>query len=158
MAKNKFSLKQVMKSFKEAFKGFSEDKVSKLSASLSYFTVFSLAPLLLVIIFVAGIFLGQEAAQGTLFRQLNDLLGSDAAKQIEEIITNASLSGKTGVALAIGIITLLIGATTVFGEIQDSMNGIWGLKPRPKTGFMKLVATRLLSFGIVGALGFLLLV
>jgi membrane protein len=158
MADRKFSFRQVIKSFKDAFKGFSEDKISKLSASLSYYTVFSLAPLLLVIIFIAGFFLGQEAAQGSIFRQLNDLVGSDAAKQVQEIIRNASLSGKSGIAMAVGIITLLIGSTTVFGEIQDSMNGIWGLKPRPKVGIMKVITTRLLSFGMIGALGFLLLV
>src|SRR5688572_10112220 len=152
------SFKMVWKSLKDAFKGFSEDKLTKLSASLSYYTIFSLAPLLLVVIFIAGIFLGQEAAQGSVFSQLDDLLGSQAAAQIQEIIANASLSGKSGIALAIGIVTLLIGATTVFGEIQDSINGIWGLKPKPKTGIMKLVSTRLLSFGMIGALGFLLLV
>ena len=121
-------MKMVGKSFKDAFKGFSEDKITKLSASLSYYTVFSLAPLLLVIIFIAGIFLGQEAAQGSIFNQLNDLVGNDAAKQIQDIIRNASLSGKSGLAMVVGIVTLLIGATTVFGEIQDSINGIWGLK------------------------------
>ena len=154
----KFSFRLVWQSLKDAFKGFSDDKVPKLSASLSYYTVFSLAPLLLVVIFVAGIILGQEAAQGTIFRQLDQLVGSESALQIQEIIKNASLSGKSGIALIIGIITLLIGATTVFGEIQDSINGIWGLKPKPKVGFMKLVQTRLLSFGLIATLGFLLLV
>ncbi len=154
----KFSLKLVWQSLKEAFKGFSDDKVTKLSASLSYYTVFSLAPLLLVVIFIAGIILGQEAAQGTIFRQLNNLVGNDTAAQVQEIIKNASLSGKSGIALVIGIITLLIGATTVFGEIQDSINGIWGLKPKPKMGIMKLLQTRLLSFGLIATLGFLLLV
>ena len=154
----KFSLKLVWQSLKDAFKGFSDDKITKLSASLSYYTVFSLAPLLIVIIFIAALILGQEAAQGTVFRQLDNLVGADSAAQIQEIIKNASLNNKTGTALIIGIITLLIGATTVFGEIQDSINGIWGLKPKPKQGFMQLIKTRLLSFGMIGSLGFLLLV
>jgi membrane protein len=78
--------------------------------------------------------------------------------QNQEIIKNASLSNKAGWAAIIGIVTLLIGATTVFGELQDSMNGIWGLKPKPKAGFLKLLQTRLLSFGVIGSLGFILLV
>ena len=154
----KLSLSLVWKSLKDAFKGFTDDKIIKLSASLSYYTVFSMAPLLLVVIFLAGIFLGQMAAENTVFEQLNNLVGNDTAAQVQEIIKNASLSNKTGTALVIGIVTLLIGATTVFGEIQDSLNGIWGLKPKPKVGIMKLLQTRLLSFGMIASLGFLLLV
>ena len=153
-----FSFRLLWKSLKDSAKGFSDDKVIKLSASLAYFTVFSLGPLLIVIIFLLGFFLGQEAAQNQIYSQLQNFIGNDAALQIQEIIKNASLSGKGGVALVIGIITLLIGATTVFGEIQDSINSIWGLKPRPKTGIIKLLLTRLLSFGMIASLGFLLLV
>src|SRR3954468_23116047 len=132
----KFSFRLVGQSFKEAFKGFGDDKVSKLSASLAYYTVFSLGPLLIVIIFLAGIILGHDAAQGGIYNQMQGFIGKDGAAQLQEIIKNASVSGKGGVAATIGVITLLIGATTVFGEIQDSINGIWGLKPRPKVGFM----------------------
>ena len=154
----KFSLKLVWAALKDAFKGFSDDKVTKLSASLAYYTVFSLAPLLIVIIAICGFFLGREAIQGSLDTQIQTFIGTDAAKQIQDMIKNASLSGKGTVATIIGVITLLIGATSVFGEIQDSINSIWGLKPRPKIGIMKLIKTRLLSFGMIGSLGFLLLV
>jgi membrane protein len=143
---------------KETFKGFSENKVPKLSASLAYYTVFSLGPLLIVIIFLCSIFLGREAVEGTIYSQIQGFVGDDAAKQIQDIIKNASITGKGTVAATIGIITLLIGATTVFGEIQDSINDIWGLKPKPKQGWLKLIKNRLLSFGIIGSLGFLLLV
>ena len=153
-----FSFKLVWKALKMAFTGFNDDKVVKLSASLAYFTVFSLGPLLIVIIFLLGFFLGQEAAQNSIYAQLQSFIGKDAALQIQEIIKNASVSGKGGLAAVIGIITLLIGATTVFGEIQDSINSIWGLKPRPKVGIIKLLLTRLLSFGMIASLGFLLLV
>ena len=153
-----FSFKLVWKSLRDSAKGFSDDKVVKLSASLAYFTIFSLGPLLIIIIFLLGFFLGQEAAQNEIYAQLKNFIGDDAAVQIQEIIKNASLSGKGGVALIIGIVTLLIGATTVFGEIQDSINSIWGLKPRPKVGIMKLLVTRLVSFGMIASLGFLLLV
>ena len=154
----KFSFKLVWAALKDAFKGFSDDKVTKLSASLAYYTVFSLGPMLIVIISLCGIFLGKEAIQGTIQTQIQGLIGSDAAKQIQEMIKNASISGKGTTATIIGIVTLLIGATSVFGEIQDSINSIWGLKPRPKVGIMKLIQTRLLSFGMIGSLGFLLLV
>ncbi|HEX2607759.1 MAG TPA: YihY/virulence factor BrkB family protein [Flavisolibacter sp.] len=153
-----FSFKLVWQALKKAFSGFSEDKITKLSASLAYYTVFSMGPLLIVIISVCGLFLGKEAVQGTIQNQISGFIGADAAKQIQEIIKNVAISGKGAIATTIGIITLLIGATSVFGEIQDSMNGIWGLKPRPKAGIMKLVKDRLLSFGIIGSLGFLLLV
>jgi membrane protein len=143
---------------KESFKGFSEYKVPKLSASLAYYTVFSLGPLLIVIIFLCSIFLGRESVEGTIYTQIQGFVGDDAAKQIQDIIKNASITGKGTVAATIGIITLLIGATTVFGEIQDSINDIWGLKPKPKQGWLKLIKNRLLSFGIIGSLGFLLLV
>ena len=154
----RFQWKRLWASIKESFSGFSDHKVPKLSASLAYYTVFSMGPLLIVIIFLASIFLGREAVEGSIYTQIQGFVGADAAKQIEQIIKNASISGKGGVAAAIGIVTLVIGATTIFGEMQDSINGIWGLKAKPKLGIMKLLLTRLLSFGMVAVLGFLLLV
>lgn len=157
MAK-KFSPKLIWTSLKDAFKGFGDHKVTKLSASLAYFTTFSLGPLLIVIIFIASKVLGKEAVEGTVFNQIKGFIGPDGAAQIQTIIKNAALSGKNGISAAIGIITLLIGATTVFGEIQDSINSIWGVKAKPKAGIMKVIGTRLLSFGMIASLGFLLLV
>lgn len=154
--KKKLSFKSIWQVLKKSFSGFSEDKVPKLSASLAYYTVFSLGPLLIVIIFLGSIF--YEGMEDTIYQQMQGFVGSDAAAQIEDIIRNASLSGKSTMAATIGVITLLIGATTVFGEIQDSINTIWGLKPKPKAGMLKLVMDRLLSFGIIASLGFLLLV
>ena len=151
-------LKGIGELLKESFRGFSEYKVPKLSASLAYYTVFSLGPLLIVIIFLTSIFLGREAVEGSIYAQIQGFVGDDAAKQIQDIIKNASITGKGTVAAIIGIVTLLIGATSVFGEIQDSVNDIWGLKPKPKQGWLKLIKNRLLSFGIIGSLGFLLLV
>lgn len=151
-------IKRVWESLKDAFSGFSDHKVPKLSASLAYYTVFSLGPLLIVIIFLCSIFLGREAVEGSIYGQIEGFVGADAAKQIEEIIKNASISGKGGLAATIGIITLLVGATSIFGEIQDSINTVWGLKAKPKLGITKLLVSRLLSFGLIAALGFLLLV
>ncbi|MEJ7912783.1 MAG: YihY/virulence factor BrkB family protein [Chitinophagaceae bacterium] len=150
--------KGIWEVLKSSFKGFAEDKVPKLSASLAYYTSFSLAPLLIMIIYLCSIFLGREAIEGTIYTQINGFVGKEAAEQIQGIIKSATLEGKGGFAAIIGIITLLIGATTVFAEIQDSINSIWGLKAKPKLGIKKLLKDRFLSFGIIGSLGFLLLV
>jgi membrane protein len=152
------TFKGIWQVLKDSFKGFGEHKVTKLSASLAYYTVFSLGPLLIVIIAVSGLILGREAAENTIYHQMNNFVGESAALQIQEIVKNASIGNKGTIAAIIGIITLLIGATTVFAEIQDSINTIWGLKPKPKLGMWVMIKNRLLSFGVIGSLGFLLLV
>lgn len=143
---------------KNSFKGFSNDKVMKMASSLAYYTVFSLAPLLIIIISLSGIFLGKDAAEGKVYEQLEHFIGSNTALQLQEMIKNASLSGKSDMAVVIGIITLVVGATTVFAQIQDSINSIWGLKPKPKSGLLQFLRNRVLSFSIIIGLGFLLLV
>ncbi len=157
-AKKKMSLKGIWEVLKNSFSGFSQDNVTKLGGSLAYYTVFSMGPLLVVIISLCAIFLGREAAEGSIFTQLNAFVGHDTALQLQEIIKNASINGKGHIAAIIGIITLLIGATTVFGDMQDSINRIWGLKPKPKKGWLKMLQNRFLSFSIIISLGFLLLV
>ena len=142
MADKKITFKGVLEIFKNSFKGFDEDKVTKLSGSLAYYTVFSMAPLLVIIISLCGLFLGKEAVEGEVYAQLAGFVGSDTAAQLQEIIKNASLAGKSQVAAIIGGVTLLIGATTVFAEIQDSINSIWGLKPKPKRGWLKFLQDR----------------
>lgn len=138
--------------------GFMNDRALKLCAALAYYTVFSMAPLLVLLMSVASIFFGEEAIQGQIFGELNDLIGNNAAKQIQEMIKNVSLSGNTTSALVIGIVTLLIGATSVFVEIQDSINMIWKVKAKPKRGWLKIIKDRLLSSSLVISLGFLLVV
>ena len=155
---HRLTFKGIWQVLKDSFKGFNEDKVPKLSASLAYYTVFSLGPLLIVVIFLSSIFFGREAIEGSIYTQMQGFVGPESAKQIQDIVKNATLADKGGLSAVIGIITLLIGATTVFAEIQDSINSIWGLKAKPKLGVMKIVKDRLLSFGIIGSLGFLLLV
>jgi membrane protein len=154
----KVTFKGIVQVLKDAFKGFSDHKVPKLSASLAYYTVFSIGPMLLVIISLAGLFLGREAIEGSIYNQLGSFIGKEPAAQIQDIVKNAFKSGNGNIGAAVGIITLLIGATTMFGELQDSINTIWGLKPKPKQGIWVLVKNRLLSFGMIGVLGFLLLV
>ena len=143
---------------KNTFIGFDNDRGFKLSASLSYYTIFSLAPLLLLLISLAGFFFGREAIQGQVFSEVNGLIGIQAAAQIQEIIKNMQLSGKTNLVILIGAITLLIGATTVFVEIQDSINMIWKVKAKPKRGWVKLLKDRLLSSSLIVGLSFLLIV
>lgn len=156
--KNKLTPKSVWHLLKESFKGFSNDRVLKLSGSLAYFTVFSLGPMFLVIIFFADLFYGREAVEGTIYGQIKGFVGGAAAVQIQEIIKNASLSGKSHLTAIIGFVTLILGATTVFAEIQDSINTIWNLKTKPERGWLKMILNRLLSFSIVVTLAFLLLV
>jgi membrane protein len=155
---NKFSGKQLWSVLKQAGSGFSDDKVTKLSASLAYYTVFSIGPVIIVIIYFAGVIYGRDAIQGTIFGQIKDLVGADAAAQIQSMIKSAALSSGGRLAAIIGIVTLVIGATTVFGEIQDSINQIWNLKPKPKKGWLKMLTNRLLSFSVIISLGFILLV
>ena len=154
----KVSLKGIWTVLKKTFDGFVDDKVMKLSASLAYYTVFSIGPMIIVIIYVAGLIYGREAAQGTIFGQIQGLVGANAAAQIQEMIKNAALSSEGNFAFVVGIITLVIGATGVFAEIQDSVNQIWNLKPKPKKGWLKILTDRLLSFSVIVSLGFILLV
>ena len=156
--KKKISGKGIWEMLKQSFKGFGEDKLTKLSGSLAYCTVFSFGPLLIVIIFLSSIFFGQQAVEGKIYTQLADFLGHDSALQLQEIIKKATISGKSTIAAIIGFITLLFAATTVFAEIQDSINTIWGLKPKPKKGWLKLLKNRMLSFSVIVSLGFLLVV
>ena len=143
---------------RDSFDGFIADRCLKLSAALAYYTVFSLAPLLVMVISLISVFFGKEAVQGQIFSQINGLVGNQAAAQIQEMIKNVQLSGKTNTALVIGIVTLVIGSTTIFVEIQDSVNLIWRVKAKPKRGWLKLLKDRLLSSSLVISLGFLLLV
>jgi len=158
MSTEKISIKGLWTVLKNTFSGFSDDKITKLSASLAYYTVFSMGPLLVVLISLCGFFFKRDAIEGKVYGVLRDFVGNDTAIQLQEIIKNASVSSKGTIAATIGVITLLIGATTVFSEIQDSINMIWGLKAKPKRGWLKMVQNRFLSFSVIISLGFLLLV
>ena len=156
--RKKITLRGLAEVWKNSFVAMGEDKITKMSGSLAYYTVFSMAPLLVMIISLCGIFLGREAVEGKIVSQLSGFIGVDTAIQLQQIIKNASLAGKSTMAAVIGGITLIIGATSVFAEIQDSINTIWGLKPKPKRGWLKMIQNRLLSFSVIISLGFLLLV
>jgi membrane protein len=137
---------------------FIRDNAIKFSASLAYYTIFSLPPMLIVIISLSGIFYGREAVQGQLFEEINNIVGTHAALQIQDMIKNVQLQGNTYLSTAIGIIILIIGATGVFTEIQDSINIIWGVKAKPKRGWLKIIINRVISFSMIIGIGFILLV
>ena len=144
--------------FKSTVSGFMNEDCLKYSASLSYYTIFSIGPILVLMISLAGIFFGEDAIQGKVFSEMRGLVGPSAARQIQEVISNLKLSGKSNFALIASIITLVIGATTVFGDIQNSINRICHVRAKPKRGWLKLITDRLLSSSLVVGLGFLLMV
>ncbi|RBL93150.1 YihY/virulence factor BrkB family protein [Chitinophaga flava] len=147
------------KVLKESASAFVDGKVLKLSAALAYYTIFSVAPMLIIIIFFCDLFLGKEAVEGSIYGQIQGLVGSEAAIQIQSMIRNATLSNDMNWATMVGFVTLIIGATGVFAEIQDSINFIWGLKSKPKkNGLLRMLLNRLLSFSLVVSMGFILLV
>jgi membrane protein len=136
-----------------------EDDAPSLGAALAYYTVFSLAPLMTIAIAIAGFFFGKEAAQGQIFDELRVLLGEEGGKAIEEMVQSASAQPTVGVvATVISVIILLFGASGVFGQLQASLNRIWGVKPKPGRGVLGMIQDRLLSFGFTLVVGFLLLV
>jgi membrane protein len=143
---------------KLTFNEFLDDNVLKLSASLSYFTVFSMAPMLFLIINFLGAFYGTEAVQGRLYNQLQKLVGSNAALQIQDMIANVHLKDDSTFGTILGVAVLLIGATGVFTEIQSSINYIWSIKAVPKKGWLKFLINRMVSFSLIISLGFLMLV
>jgi len=145
--------------FVAAGKGFSEDRVTKLSAALAYYTIFALAPLIIIIIAAASIFFSHKLNPGTeIFAQISEMVGADAAKQLQGFVDKSNLSGKSTIGLIIGVGTLIIGSTVIFIEIQDSINLIWKVKAVPKKGWKKMLTNRLLSFSLIVSMGFLLLV
>ena len=150
--------KKALKLFGEAATAFVLDHGFKLAASLSYYTVFALGPMILIMISLADIFFKKEDVQGKIYNELNVLVGSEAAVQIEQIITNIQGSELSNIGAIVGTIVLLIGTTGVFTEMQESINFIWSVRAKPKKGWLKFLTNRLLSFSLIVGLGFLLLV
>ncbi len=143
---------------KEAFDEWNEDKAPRLAAALAYYTAFSIAPLLIIIIAVAGLAFGQEAAQGQIVEQVQGAIGQDAAVMVEEIIANAYQPGVGIFATVIGLASLILGAAGLFGQLQDALNTIWEVAPKPGGGLLSMIRQRFISFTMVLGVGFLLLV
>ena len=153
------TLQQWWQLCKQAVQSWSDDYAPSMGAALSYYSVFSMAPLLLIVISVAGLVFGEEAARGELFGQLAGLMGADAAKTIESLLVSVNKPAQGIISTLIGLAVLLIGATTVFGELQNALDRIWRAPVRATSGGLwNLLHTRLLSFGMVLGIAFLLMV
>lgn len=140
------------------FNDYIEDDALNLGAALAYYTVFSFAPMLVVATSVAGAVYGREAISGQLENELSGLLGKDAAESLQTIISNAYVSGDSLWGTTIGVATLVFAATGVFSNLKISMNKIWEIKPTPANGIVAFLKTKVLSFGFVVGLGFLLMI
>lgn len=142
---------------KETVAKWQEDNASRLAAALAYYTVFSLAPLLIIAIAVAGFFWSDQAAQGLIFEQIRGVLGPNAAQLVQTMIENVGDRGSGILGSVIGVATLLLGAAGVFVQLQGALNEVWDVMQDPDAGFMSTIVDRLLSFGMVLAIGLLLL-
>jgi membrane protein len=136
---------------------FAHDSMAE-SAALAYYTVFSLAPVLLVVVTIAGVVFGADAVRGRIVSQFGGLMGREQAEMVQTMLQKSQEQQSKGLAAAIGLITLIVGATAVFSQLQASLNRIWGVQPKPGHFFKDFIRKRLMSFAIVIAIGFLLLV
>ena len=154
------SIQSAWKIIKNTFIDLFANNVLKLSGALAFFTVFSLPGLLIIVIWFSDLFYRRELIEETIYSQIEGFVGHAAAMDIQETIQSATHATGNNVVTIIGLIVLLFGATSVFAEIQDSINHIWRLKPKPRKGlaWLKLIINRLLSFSMIIALGFILLV
>lgn len=152
------NLQAIWKLLQETFKEWSDDKASRLAAALAYYTIFSIAPLLIIVIAIAGVVFGEDAARGQIVGQIQGLVGKDGAQFIQTAIQNANKPQTGVIASIISVVVLLVGATGLFTELQDSLNTIWEVKPKPGRGVNNMIRLRFLSFAMVIGIGFLLLV
>lgn len=143
---------------KETFSEWIDDKAPRKSAALAYYTIFSIAPILIIAIAIASLAFGREAAQGQINEQIRGILGPTGAEAIEDMLASNQSQGTGIFATLIGLGILLFGATGVFAELHDSLNGIWEVKPKPSSGIISTIRERFLSFTMVLGVGFLLLV
>lgn len=143
---------------KETFKEWQDDKVTRLAAALAYYTMLSLAPLLIIVVSIAGFVFGEAAAAGEISAQISATVGESAADLIETAIAQAGQPGSGMFATIIGVITLILGATGVFAQLQDAMNTVWDVQPRPDQGVGGMVKKRITALAMVLGIGFLLLV
>jgi membrane protein len=154
----RMELKKIWQLAKQAVAAWSDDYAPSMGAALAYYTLFSIAPLLLIAIAIAGLVFGEDAARGRIFGQLSGLMGADGAAAVEALLKSVNRPGHGILATLAGIVALLIGAMTVFGELQNALDRIWRAPPRPGgSNLLTLLRARLLSFGMVFGIGFLVL-
>ena len=156
---NKFKIKEIPSLLKETYKDWMDDEPFDLSAIVAYYSIFSLPALLIIIVTIAGIAFGRDEVEKQLTGQIGNMIGADTAKDIHTMIASSQQQDNKGIALVVGIATLLFGATGVFMALQKSLNRVWEVKADPKkSGIKTLLKARAMSFGIIMALGFLLLI
>ncbi len=147
----------VAKLMGDTVRSFIRDNAMLYAASIAFYAIFSLPAVLILVVFMGSVFYGEQAVQGQLHDQMNIHVGPNIAQQLENILKNVEISGKGAIARTVGILTLLFSATTVFVNIQLALNEIWGVRAKPRKGWLKLVLDRIFSFAVVGSLGFILL-
>lgn len=142
----------------ETAKSWNEDGAFKHAAAVSFYTLFSLAPITIIALGIAGFFFGEEAATKQFSFQMNQLIGKQSAEMIQSAVASSQPQNKGWASTAFGVGLLIVGATTVFGQLQESLNSIWDVKAKPsRSGWLVLLITRLISFAMVLTIGFLLL-
>jgi membrane protein len=152
-------MKHALDLLKQAAWDWFDDSAPTLGAAVAYYTVFSLAPLFIIAVAIAGLVFGREAAQGQIFDQLRVLIGDTSAAAMQDVVQSANSKPATGVlATIVGFVALIIGASGVFAQLQASLNAIWRVEPKPGRGLWGLVQDRVLSFGFILVVGFLLLI
>ncbi len=151
-------IKLIFHLLRETFNEWNEDKAPRLAAALAYYTAFSIAPLLVITVSIAGLAFGEDAVQGHLRYQIQGLVGGQAAGAIEEMLTNFHHPDTGILATVIGLVTLLLGAAGLFGQLQDALDTIWEVAPKPGQGILSIIRQRFISFTMVLGIGFLLLV
>jgi membrane protein len=152
-------LKAIASLFKAAAMNWVKDYAQSMGAALAFYTIFSIAPLLLIVIAIAGSIFGEEAARGEIYGQLRGMLGSHGATAVQDLLESVGQRSESVPAAAFGVVVLFIGATSVFAELQDALDRIWRAPQRSRQGGLwSLVRGRLLSFGMILGIGFLLIV
>ncbi|MEY4562066.1 MAG: hypothetical protein RLZZ618_1343 [Pseudomonadota bacterium] len=152
------SLATLWQLVRQTVSSWSDDYAPSMGAALAYYTMFSIAPLLLIVVSVAGMVFGQDAARGEVFNQLERLMGTQGAAAVEGLLLSVSKPSESAIAALIGMVVLLVGATTVFAELQSALDRIWRAPARPTGGLWSLLRARLLSIGMILGLGFLVMV
>ncbi len=151
------NLRKIGRLLQETFKQWQQDKASRLAAALAYYTVFSISPLLVIAIAIAGVFFGQSEAKQQVIEQLGSLVGSEAMKPILNALDNISQPQVRGIASLISITVLFIGASGIFAQLQDALNTVWNVEPNSGQGIWAFIRKRVFSFIMVLAIGFLLI-
>src|SRR6478672_2120778 len=131
-----------------SFRNWMDDKALRLSAALAYYSIFSLAPLLIITIGIAGIALGQEAVTGQLYGQLKEYVGAQSAAALQSMVEGASKPSQGAVATVVGFLMLMVGASGVFGQLKDALNTIWGVTPKTQPGLLGMMRGKFWNFGM----------